>query len=191
MKSQVLRSWGIKKNLTLKWHHVAINDKGQEPSLGQEKSFFFLSKYPSYGGTFLMPVPLFILPMCTMLRIWKLKTIFIVEFISLMETTEKYFVWINAFRLPMQETQELRVWFLGWEDPLEEGMTTHCSVPAWRIPWTEEPGGLQSMGSRKESDMTESMHTNQLIINTDFWVCIDNYSNTEFCRGSPLHDSIF
>ena len=36
---------------------------------------------------------------------------------------------------------------LGWEDPLEEGMAAHSSIPAWRIPWTEEPGGLQSMGS--------------------------------------------
>ena len=36
---------------------------------------------------------------------------------------------------------------LGWEDPLEEGMTTHSSSLAWKIPWTEEPGGLQSMGS--------------------------------------------
>ena len=36
---------------------------------------------------------------------------------------------------------------LGWEDPLEKGMATHCSILASRIPWTEEPGGLQSMGS--------------------------------------------
>ena len=36
---------------------------------------------------------------------------------------------------------------LGWEDPLEEGMETHSSILAWRIPWTEEPGRLQSMGS--------------------------------------------
>ena len=42
----------------------------------------------------------------------------------------------------MQETQ---VWSLGWEDPLEKGMATHSSILAWRIPWTEEPGGLQSM----------------------------------------------
>ena len=41
---------------------------------------------------------------------------------------------------------------LGWEDPLEEGMATHSSIPAWRIPWTKEPGGLQSMGCR-ESDI--------------------------------------
>ena len=35
---------------------------------------------------------------------------------------------------------------LGWEDPLKEGMATHSSILAWRIPWTQEPGGLQSMG---------------------------------------------
>ena len=54
-------------------------------------------------------------------------------------------------RLPaMQETWVL---FLGKEDPLEQGMATHSSILAWRIPGTEEPGGLQSMGSQ-ESDMT-------------------------------------
>ena len=42
--------------------------------------------------------------------------------------------------------QETSVRSLGWEDSLEKGMATHSSIPAWRIPWTEEPGGLQSMG---------------------------------------------
>ena len=51
----------------------------------------------------------------------------------------------------VQETQETWVGSLGREDPLEEEMATHSSVPAWEIPWTEEPGGLQSMGSQ-ESD---------------------------------------
>ena len=46
----------------------------------------------------------------------------------------------------MQETQ---VWFLGWEDPLEEEMATHSNILAWRIPWTEEPGGLQPMVSEE------------------------------------------
>ena len=45
--------------------------------------------------------------------------------------------------------QETWVQSLGWEDPLEEEMATHSSIPAWEIPWTEEPGGLQSMGSQK------------------------------------------
>ena len=49
----------------------------------------------------------------------------------------------------MQETQETWVRSLGWEDPLEEGMATHSSILAWRIPWTEEPGGLQSMGLQR------------------------------------------
>ena len=38
---------------------------------------------------------------------------------------------------------------LGWEDSLEEGMATHSSILAWRIPWTEEPGGLGSIGSQR------------------------------------------
>ena len=46
----------------------------------------------------------------------------------------------------MQETQ---VRFMDQEDPLEEGMTTHSSTLAWRIPWTEEPGGLQAMESQR------------------------------------------
>ena len=47
------------------------------------------------------------------------------------------------------ELQEMQVQSLGWEDPLEESMATHSSLLAWRTPWTEEPGGLQSMGSQK------------------------------------------
>ena len=50
--------------------------------------------------------------------------------------------------------QEMRVQSLGKEDPLEKQMATHSSIFAWRIPRTEEPGGLWSMG-HKESDMTE------------------------------------
>ena len=46
----------------------------------------------------------------------------------------------------MQETQVLS---LGWEDPLEKEMATHSSILAWRIPWTEKPGGLQSMGLQR------------------------------------------
>ena len=46
----------------------------------------------------------------------------------------------------MQETQ---VQSLGWKDPLDEGRATYSSILSWRIPWTEEPGGLQSMGSQR------------------------------------------
>ena len=51
----------------------------------------------------------------------------------------------------MQETQ---VWSLGQEDPLEKEMATHSNILAWEIPWTEEPGGLQSVG-KQELDTTE------------------------------------
>ena len=59
--------------------------------------------------------------------------------------------------LPVQEIQETRARSLSLEDPLDKEMATHSSILAWRIPWTEEPGGLQSMGSL-ESDTTEQLH---------------------------------
>ena len=49
----------------------------------------------------------------------------------------------------MQEIQEMQVQSLGQEDPLEEEVATHSSILTWKIPWTEEPGRLQSMGSQR------------------------------------------
>ena len=49
----------------------------------------------------------------------------------------------------VQEMQETRVLSPAQEEPLEEGMATYCSVLAWRIPWTEEPGGLEPIGSQR------------------------------------------
>ena len=54
--------------------------------------------------------------------------------------------------------QETLVQSLGWEDPLEEGVAIHSSILAWRIPWTEEPGGLQSMGSQKVEHNWTNFH---------------------------------
>ena len=63
------------------------------------------------------------------------------------------------------DTRETWVLSLGLKDRLEREMTTHSSILAWRIPWTEEPGGLQSIGSQ-ESDTTQrlSMHTHKGIV---------------------------
>ena len=58
--------------------------------------------------------------------------------------------------------RETRVQSLGWKDPLEKEMATHSSTLAWKIPWTEEPGGLSPWG-RKELDTTEQLHFH-------FWV---------------------
>ena len=58
--------------------------------------------------------------------------------------------------------QEAWVWFLGWEDPLEEGMATHSSILAWRIPWIEKPGRLQSMGSQRVGHDRATQHRRQL-----------------------------
>ena len=59
--------------------------------------------------------------------------------------------------LPLWEMQETQVQALGQDDPLEKEMAIHSNILAWRIPWTEEPGGQQSTG-RKESDTTEQLH---------------------------------
>ena len=60
-------------------------------------------------------------------------------------------------RLPAK--QETRVQSLGWEDPLEKEMATHSSILAWRIPWTEEPGGLQSTGLQSVGQDRATSHT--------------------------------
>ena len=60
-------------------------------------------------------------------------------------------------RLPAMQVFETGVRFLGREDPLEKEMAIHSSALAWKIPWTEEPDRLQSMGSQ-ESDTTERLH---------------------------------
>ena len=65
--------------------------------------------------------------------------------------------WLRLKNLPaMRETQ---VRSLGWEDPLEKRMATHSSILAWRIPWTEEPGELQSMGSQRVRHDWQLTHT--------------------------------
>ena len=53
----------------------------------------------------------------------------------------------------------MRIQSQDQEDPLEKGMATHFSILAWRIPWTEDPGGRQSLRVAKESDMTEHART--------------------------------
>ena len=57
--------------------------------------------------------------------------------------------------LPCSSMQETRVQSLGQEDPLEKGMAIHSSILAWRIPWTEKPGGLQSMWSQSRTQLSD------------------------------------
>ena len=65
----------------------------------------------------------------------------------------------------MQEIQEMWVQILGQEDPLEKGIATQSSILVWRIPWTEEPGGLQSIGSHKVGrDWSNVVHTNVIFL---------------------------
>ena len=69
--------------------------------------------------------------------------------------------------LPMEKMQETQVWFLGWKDTLEEVMATHSNILAWKIPWTEEAGGLQSVELQRVRHDWACTHT-QCMENTGF-----------------------
>ena len=72
-------------------------------------------------------------------------------------------LWLSGLNLrAMLETQEMQVWLLGWEETLEEGMVTCSSILAWRIPWTEEPDGLESMELRRVGHYRVAEHTRTL-----------------------------
>ena len=62
--------------------------------------------------------------------------------------------------------RETWVWYLGWEDPLEKEMAIHCSILAWRIPRTEEPGGLQSTGSQSGTRLSNLACTHIFSVHT-------------------------
>ena len=69
----------------------------------------------------------------------------------------------------MQETQEMQVRSLGQEDPLEEGMATHSRILAWRVPRTEDPGGLQSIGLQSRARLKQlSTHSRFALKNPHF-----------------------
>ena len=80
---------------------------------------------------------------------------------SSVETLLGIFLVVQLVKNPtaMQETW---VWSLGWEDPLEEDKATHSSILAWRISWTEDPGGLQSMGSQRVRHNWATKHSTTL-----------------------------
>ena len=78
----------------------------------------------------------------------------------------------------MQETQ---VWSLGWEDPLEKEVATHSNILAWRIPWTEEPVGLEAIGSISKHDCKKN-YLNHLTICSIHYI----YIYTGFPSGSVV-----
>ena len=87
------------------------------------------------------------------------------DFFPLIYILFKWTFWVAQMvkNMPaMHQTQETWIWSLGREDPLVEEMVTHSSILAWRIPWTEEPGGLQSMGSQRVGHGWACMHAHSL-----------------------------
>ena len=61
---------------------------------------------------------------------------------------------------------DIRVWSLGWDNPLEKWMATHSSILAWRIPWAEDPGGLQSMGSQSWTQLSDQHTQTHLLLHS-------------------------
>ena len=77
-------------------------------------------------------------------------------------------------------------WILGQEDPLEEGMATHSGILAWRIPWTEEPGGLQSMESQRVRHDRVTEHTHSRCIHENSAISI----KISVTKTSPKHTKV-
>ena len=88
-------------------------------------------------------------------------------------------------------------WSLGWEDPLEEGMETHSSILAWRIPWIEEPGRLQSIGSQLDTTLRRPTNRRMCSVAVQLfatpWTVAHQgplpmgFSRKEYCSGLPFH----
>ena len=66
--------------------------------------------------------------------------------------------------------QEMQAWSLGWENPLEKEMAIYSSILAWKIPWTEEPGRMQSIGRQRIRHDLVSEWQQQLILNGNYFV---------------------
>ena len=88
----------------------------------------------------------------------------------------------------MQETHQMQVGSLGGEDPFQEEMATYSSVLAWRIPWTEEPGGLQSMGSQRVRDVWTHTKTHTHT-HTPLWAHTKTHTHTHTHTYTHTHPS--
>ena len=102
---------------------------------------------------------------------------FLVNISLLVYTDERASKVAPVVKNPLVNAEDVRegVSSLGWEDPLEEGMAVHSSILAWRIPWTEEPGWLQSMASQRvEHDWSDLAQTRTLL---QFNFFLNSFSN--------------
>ena len=88
--------------------------------------------------------------------------------------------WLSGNDLPVN-AEDVWFWSLGWEDPLEKEMATHFSILAWRISWTEEPGGLQSVGSQRVGHDWRDLACTSILAWEILW--------TEESGGATVHES--
>ena len=80
---------------------------------------------------------------------------------------------VEGIHLQIQESQETWLQSLSWEDLLEQEVATHASILAWKIPWTEAPGGAQSMGSQSRTCLSMHRHImhDDLILSSFIYIC--------------------
>ena len=87
------------------------------------------------------------------------------------------------------EMREIWVWSLGWEDPLEDNTASHSSILAWKIPWTEKPGGLQSTGSQRVRQDWSDLSHSYIFITVVLFLNLPNpmLYVTSFCKTCILN----
>ena len=140
------------------------------PSLS--KTSYFVSQYYQPGGK--SSAPCLCSGSCahpSLRKVWKWVGVFFFKLFG-KECSNNYYTTKNCILLPLYvgflggsavknppAMQETWVWPLGQEDPLEKEIATHSSILAWEIPWTEEPGGLHSMGSQESDTTLATEHT--------------------------------
>ena len=134
-------------NFKCAWNKPWISFKSLQESSGSPvPSCFFCHYFPFHGTIFWSPWSCFS-PQVGLL----FTTVYLPLLLTYLERPSPYFhvVFVSQMVKNPPAMQETRVRSLGWEDPLEKRTTTHSSILAWRMPWTEEQCGLQSMGSQK------------------------------------------
>ena len=154
------------------WHHPWPVATSSPPNYDNQTCLHLLTDVPCWEPPYIQHLLAVTVSWQSILApkiLWKFFS-YLTHFVLLRWTCLSSFMvsglprWLRGtrIRLPMQDTRETRVWSLGWEVPLEKGMATHSSILAWKIPWTEEPGRLQSIGSQSGNWLRDFTHTSKL-----------------------------
>ena len=115
-------------------------------------------------------------------------------------TLQSFYMYVHLWKVGLPRwlsskesacTQKTWVWSLGWEEPLEKGMATHCSILAWKIPWTEKPGGLHSVGLQRAGQDWAFIYLE--VLGLSHWITreVPQYSTLNCCFAIPISNACF